>query len=67
MDEEITLPIDGVTFTERELMTISFAKHYKNLGQFGVPNHIYLALIEKLASIVEKKCSFKSDFWSSVD
>lgn len=69
MDEEPTLTLDGVTFTLRELLTISFARRYKDLGQFGAPSHLYLTVIDKLATLIDSKgkYSFRNDYWSSTD
>jgi hypothetical protein len=69
MDEEIALTLDGVNFTERELRAIALAKHYRALGEFGAPDHMFLVLITKLTSLIDSKgkYSFRSDFWSSTD
>lgn len=57
--------IANVDFEDKELNAIHLAKYYQKIGAPGLPNHLYLVLIAKLASIVEKQNTFSTDKWQS--
>ena len=57
--------IAGVEFEERELEAIRIAKYYESTGAPGLPNHLFMVVIAKMAKIIERDNTFMTDQWQS--